>query len=115
MSESDAPKPARAGLSAWLVLAGLVFILVWMALAVALGVLMVMPALMVNDSGHLSSGRHLGVMAGMYGGLALLALAGLPAGLAIFWRGSRGLLLWIFGGLLAAGLLVEFITFYSLS
>jgi hypothetical protein len=70
---------------------------------------------MVNDSGRLSGDQHLSVMIGMYGGLLLLGLAGVPAGLAFFWRGCRGRLLGIFGSLLGGGILVEIITFSFLS
>lgn len=115
MSEENASTTARAGVSAGLVILGVVFILVWLAVAAVLGVMMLMPALMVNDSGRLSGDQHLGIMSGMYGGLLLLGLAGVPAGLAFFWRGWRARLLWIFGGLLGGGILVEVITFYSLS
>lgn len=115
MSEEITSPATRAAFSVGLIILGIVFIFVWLALAVGLGVMMLMPALMVNDSNRLSSDQHLGVMTGMYGGLLLLGLAGVPAGLAFFWRGCRGRLLGIFVGLLGSGLLVEIITFYRLS
>lgn len=47
-------------------------------------------------------------------GLIVGGAAGIPAGLAIFWRRRRKMLLWIFTGGLIAGLLIEIYAVYTL-
>jgi len=47
-------------------------------------------------------------------GLIVAGAAGIPAGLAIFWRSRRKMLLWMFAGALLAGLLIEIYAVYTL-
>lgn len=47
-------------------------------------------------------------------GLIVAGAAGIPAGLAIFWRNRRKMLLWMFAGAFLAGLLIEMYAVYTL-
>ncbi len=50
----------------------------------------------------------------MQAGLLVAGAAGIPAGLAIFWRSRRKVLLWVFAGAFIAGLLIEIYAVYTL-
>jgi hypothetical protein len=62
-------------------------------------------SLMANDSGKASAAEHLSLIVGMLGGQVLAGAAGIPAGLAFFWRGRRKWLLWLFAILFVTGAL----------
>lgn len=103
------PEPHASNLvaSTLQVTGGIVFIVIWLTVAAAWAVLSLMGGLMANDSGAVSSDKHGMMLAWMLVGEILVALAGIPAGLAFFLSGHRSLLLWSFAGLLVAGLAIQ--------
>ena len=72
-----------------------------------------MANLMANDSGSASTDRHLLLIGGMIAGQILAGLAGIPAGLAVFWRGRRQILLMIFLWLFLLGIVLQVVVFAS--
>lgn len=68
---------------------------------------------MANDAGPASSGRHGSVLFWMLAGEILVALAGIPGGLAFFMSSHRSLLLWSFPGLLLTGIALQGWAFWS--
>lgn len=86
---------------------GLAVMAVWLAIAGLWMVLSLSATLMANDSGSASQDAHTGFILGAIAGQILCGLAGLPLGTAVFWAGSRRLLLWVFAGLFLAGLAVQ--------
>ncbi len=107
-----AVKATSAITSTALVVVGVAFMLAWMAGVVALGMMAMMGGLMANDAGRASGDRHMGLLVFMAGGLVLLALAGVPGGLAFFWAGHRAQMLWLFGGLAVAGVAVPLVAMW---
>ncbi|MCB1275442.1 hypothetical protein [Prosthecobacter sp.] len=69
--------------------------------------------LMANDSGAAPQGKHLMLIFGVLGGQVLCSSAGIPAGLAFYWRGKRNRLLGIFAALFVVGALLQGGVFYS--
>ena len=106
------PAASRTG-SVLLVLAGVLFIAVWILAHVVWASMSFMASLMSNDSGAASSGMHLWLLGGMLGGQLLTTAAGIPCGLAFFWRDRRRRLLWLFGALFVAGALLQVLAFSS--
>ncbi len=92
--------PAASTLS---IVLGIVFILVWWGLAAVWGMMSMMGGLMANDSGSASNEKHGALLAWMLLGEILVALAGLPCGLAFFMSAHRSTLLLAFAGLLVGG------------
>ncbi len=97
------PRPV----SALAVTGGVIFILVWLGGAALLGTLKLMAGLMANDSDAATEGQHLGLLGGVMVGQLLTALAGVPAGLAFFWRNQRRKLLWAFAVMLISGIGIQ--------
>jgi hypothetical protein len=96
-----------------LVIAGVSFAIIWIAAHVVWASLSLMAGLMANDAGAASTNQHLTLIVGMLLGQALAALAGIPAGLAFFWRERRKRLLLAFGALFIAGALGQAWAFQS--
>jgi hypothetical protein len=92
---------------------GLAFMALWLAGAFVLGGLKLMASVMANDSGAASPDAHMTLIGGMMAGQVLTGLAGIPAGLAFFWRTWRRRLLWAFGILLIVGVTVQILSFTS--
>lgn len=92
---------------------GLIFIVLWLAGAFVLGTMKLMASIMANDSGVASADAHMTLIGGMMAGQVLTGLAGIPAGLAFFWRSWRKRLLWTFGLLLIVGLALQILSFTS--
>lgn len=86
-------------------LAGLGLAAVWVACAAAAAVLSLFGTLMANDSGVVPASTQTAMVLLVLGGQGLAGIAGVPLGLACFWRGRRRVLLWAFAVLLAGGLL----------
>lgn len=113
MSDNSTLQVAKAGVSIALVICGILFIALWLCGAAALGLMKLMASLMANDSGAASSDAHTTLIFGMLGGQLLTGLAGIPAGLAFFWRGWRKRLLWTFFIMLVTGLLIQAAAFWN--
>jgi len=117
--------PAR---DKWLLASGLVFIAGWVAVHVALFYLffaggMVMDILLRIARSILLPGTSVagpgqpeifGWGPFLQAGVILAGAAGIPAGLAFFWRRRRRALLWGFGFLFLAGLLLELYALFAI-
>lgn len=113
MSDETIAPTTKTGTSPLLVVLGLLFIASWLGVAFMLGLAKLMASLMANDSGAASNEQHMSLIGGMIGGQLLTGFAGIPAGLAFFWRTRRKGLLWTFGVMLAAGVALQVIAFRS--
>lgn len=102
-SHAALPSAQKARFSVWLCVLGILVIVCWISITALVGALMGMASLMANDSGAASNHAHLLLILGVGAGELLVMVAGIPGGLAIFWRGRRRLLLWTFGALLVVG------------
>ncbi|MBL9130075.1 MAG: hypothetical protein JNG86_02680 [Verrucomicrobiaceae bacterium] len=107
MNEETPPPASRPPVSMLMVVLGLLFIASWLGVAVMLGFAKFMGVVMANDSGAASNEQHMTLIGGVMGGQLLTGIAGIPAGLAFFWRSWRRGLLWIFGLLLVAGVVLQ--------
>ncbi|MEO6846904.1 MAG: hypothetical protein ABI443_05560 [Chthoniobacterales bacterium] len=103
------PSPLKRTL---LVTSGILFIVVWILAHFVWVSMALMANLMANDSGRASSGQHMSLIFGMIAGQILTTGAGIPAGMAFFWRGKRRLLLWIFAITFVVGALCQFAAFH---
>jgi len=104
---------SSAGASTLLVILGILFIILWIITHLAWAGLSFMADVMANDSGRAAQDKHLMLIFGMIGGQVLCGAAGVPAGMAFFWRSRRKLLLWLFAILFVAGALIQGGVFYS--
>jgi hypothetical protein len=86
-----------------LVIGGILFIIIWAAACLLLMSLSLFGALMANDSGAASNDQHGGFLIGLFLSQIVITAAGLPAGLAFFWRRRRLMLLAFFLGGLSLG------------
>jgi hypothetical protein len=66
-----------------------------------------MATLMANDAGVASADSQVQMVGGVLVGQLATALAGIPAGLAFFWRAARRKLLWGFAVLLVGGIVIQ--------
>ena len=94
------------------VLAGLLVAAIWIAGASLVISLSLMGTLKANDAGSASAEAQTSMVLLVLGGQLLAAAAGLPLGLAVFWRTRRKLLLRIFAGLFGIGLTLLVIGVY---
>jgi len=113
MSEVPSTTTAKAGVSVVWVVCGILFIIFWIIGHLAWAGLSFIADVMANDSGQAAQDKHLMLIFGMIGGQVLCGAAGIPAGLAFFWRSRRKLLLWLFSLLFVAGALIQGGVFYS--
>ncbi len=113
MNEVPPAIPAKEGMSTAWVVCGILFIVFWIIAHLAWAGLSFMADVMANDSGRASQDKHMTLILGMIGGQVLCGAAGIPAGLAFFWRRKRKLLLWLFALLFVAGALIQGGVFYS--
>jgi len=94
-------------------LAGTALALVWIAGASLVISLSLMGTLMANDAGSVSASAQTRMILLVLGGQILAGAAGIPLGLAIFWRARRRLLVRIFAALLGIGLLLVILGAYA--
>ena len=87
-----------------LTILGVAFIIIWLGAAAVWAAMSLVGGLMANDAGRVPAGTHATLLMGLMAGEALVALAGIPGGLAVFWAGWRAVLLWTFAILLVAGI-----------
>jgi hypothetical protein len=113
MNPETSPQPSPKGLSILMICLGLIFMALWLAGAFVLGTMKLMASVMANDSGGASPDAHMTLIGGMMVGQILTGVAGIPAGLAFFWRSWRKRLLWTFGLLLIVGLAIQILSFTS--
>jgi hypothetical protein len=127
MSETPVPALPAPDNHAWTVF-GIIFIVFWVVAHIALfffsflgGIFgeillsmlktVTLPGLVINSQGK---GMEMGWVLPLQVGVTLAGLAGIPAGLAFFWRGRR-LRLWaIAAGLFFAGVALEIYAVYRL-
>ncbi len=83
--------------------AGIAFMLVWLAASAVWTLLAVMGGLMANDSGAVAADRHSSLLALMLAGVAVAALAGVAGGLAFFMQDMRRTFVIAFVALLVGG------------
>lgn len=99
--------------SALRILAGLAVALVWMAGASLLASVSLMGTLMANDAGNVDAAAQTKMVLLVLLGQILGGAAGIPLGLAVFWHARRKLLVRLFAGLLAAGVLLIIVGVYA--
>ena len=95
------------------VLAGLAAAFVWMTGASLLASLSLMGTLMANDAGNADAAAQTKMVLLVLSGQILGGAAGIPLGLSVFWSAKRKLLLRLFAGLLAAGVLLVIVGVYA--
>lgn len=113
MSEAPPPIVAKEKPPVVWVVCGILFIIVWIIAHLAWAGLAFMANAMANDSGRIAEAKHLTLIFGMMVGQVICGAAGIPAGLAFFWRRRRKLLLWLFALLFVGGALIQGGVFYS--
>jgi hypothetical protein len=87
-----------------LTILGIAFMVVWLGAAAVWAAMSLMGGLMANDAGRVPAGTHATLLMVLVAGEVLVALAGIPGGLAVFWAGWRAVLLWTFAILLVVGI-----------
>jgi hypothetical protein len=95
-----------------LILAGLLLAALWIAGASLVITLSLMGTLMANDAGTAPAEAQTSMVLLVLGGQLLAGAAGVPLGLAVFWRTRRKLLLRIFAGLFGIGLTLVIVGVY---
>lgn len=95
------------------VVAGIVFIVVWLAAAGAWAVASAMGGLMANDAGRVAADRHLLFLVVLFAGEAAVALAGIAGGTAFFLPALRSTLWWSFAALLVVGAALQIWALWS--
>ena len=96
-----------------LVASGILFTCLWIYAHVIWAVMSGMANLMANDSGRATGFQWGRLIGGMFIGQMIAASAGIPGGLAFFWRGRRKLLLSLFAILFVVGALCQVSAFFS--
>lgn len=99
--------------STTLVIAGVLFIVLWFASAAVWAFMSMMGGLMANDAGKASTDRHLTLLIFLAAGELMTAVAGLPGGLAFFWISHRASLIWWFAGLALTGGVMQVLAVWS--
>ena len=108
LAEAASAAPVNAApASFWRVMAGVVFIIGWLAACAVWAVMSLMGGLMANDAGRMPAERHAALLRKLMAGEALTAMAGVAGGCAIFSSDHRTLLLWMAGGGLVVGICVQ--------
>lgn len=110
---SSSPLPARPPVkTALLVSGGVLFTVLWILAHVVWAYMAFIANVMANDSGRATGEQQMWLIGGMFAGQVLAGAAGIPAGLAFFWRGRRKRLLGIFAAVFLAGVLCQGIAFF---
>jgi len=99
--------------SALRILAGLTVVLVWVAGASLVISLSLMGTLMANDAGVVDAAAQTKMVLLVLVGQIFGGAAGIPLGLSVFWAAKRKLLLRLFAGLLATGILLVIVGIYA--
>lgn len=113
MSDASLLTAAKEKVSVVWKICGILFIVLWIIGHLAWGTMAFIADVMANDSGTADPNKHMMLIFGMMGGQVLCGAAGVPAGLAFFWRSRRKLLLWLFAILFGVGALIQGGVFYS--
>ncbi len=126
MNEPVTQAPRSPARSPWPVVGGTFFIIVWVLLAWALFFLIfanglilelllnILRSVMVPGTAHSPRAEMLGWVPAMQAAIVLAGAAGIPAGLAFFWRDRRKALLLGFATALALGALSGIYAVYLL-
>jgi len=109
----NAPPKRSFVLTIILVVAGLIFSVVWIYAHIVWATMSAMASMMANDSGKSSMGAWGGLIGGMLMGQVIAGSAGIPGGLAFFWRGRRRLLILLFLILFIVGALCQVWSFHN--
>jgi len=94
-------------------MAGIAVAAVWVVTAIFVMSMSAMGALMANDAGVVTAETQTTMVLGVLSGQALSLVAGVPLGLAVFWRTRRKLLVQLFGALFGLGLLLQILGVYA--
>lgn len=86
---------------------GVVLSAAWIAGSVVIFSLSMFGVFMANDAGSVSASAQTAMILLVLGGQVVAGTAGLPLGLACFWRKRRKILLVTFAALLGLGLLLQ--------
>lgn len=113
MNASVSLPPRSPVRTALLVSGGILFCGVWMLFHVVWAYMAFVANVMANDSGRATGGQQMWLIGGMFAGQVLAGAAGIPAGLAFFWRGRRKRLLVTFVAVFLTGVLCQGIAFFS--
>jgi len=105
--------PTSNGVRTALVLCGLLFAGLWVAGHIVWASMSLMGTLMANDAGGASSDQHMAFMGGILGGQIMAVAAGIPGGLAFFWRSLRKWLWILFAALFVGGAVWQVVAFQS--
>jgi len=103
----------QSGGLAWRVPLGIFVAALWIFAAIFVMSMSAMGALMANDAGMATAEAQTTMVLGVLGGQALALLAGVPLGLAVFWRARRRLLVRVFAVLFGLGLLLQILGVYA--
>jgi len=127
MEEAVPPRSATSTRGAWLTVTGIAFIAGWIAVHVCLfyvvcggGIvtdilLNILRSVMFPGTANSPNPEIFSWIPSMRAGLILSGFAGVPAGLAFFWRGRRGVLLLSFVVAFVLGILFDIHAIYTLS
>ena len=94
-------------------LGGLLLAACWIAATALVASLSLMGTLMANDAGTVGAAAQTKMVLLVLIGQILGGIAGIPLGISIFWSTRRKMLLCIFAGLLAAGVLLVIVGVYA--
>ncbi|MFZ4774186.1 MAG: hypothetical protein ACOYM3_02405 [Terrimicrobiaceae bacterium] len=126
MSEPVTQAPRSPAYSPWPVVGGTLFIIAWVLMALILFYLIfanglilelllnILRSVMVPGTTHSPRPEMLGWVPAMQAAIILAGAAGIPAGLAFFWRGRRKALLLGFATALVLGALCGIYAVYLL-
>jgi len=109
MSES----PPAKGMSALSIASGLLFTGLWLCGHLVWGSMALMGTLTANDAGAATNDQHVAMMGGALGGIVMAGAAGIPGGLAFFWRSARKWLWLSFALFFIGGAVWQVIAFRS--
>jgi hypothetical protein len=105
--------PPSHGIRISLIIGGILFAGLWIAAHFVWASMALMGTLMANDAGAATSDQHVAFMGGMLGGQILAGAAGIPGGLAFFWRSLRKWLWILFAALFVGGAVWQVVAFQS--
>ncbi|TSA33586.1 MAG: hypothetical protein D4R65_07450 [Verrucomicrobiaceae bacterium] len=127
MEEAVPPASQTSTRGAWLTIAGISFIAIWIVVHVCLfylicaeGIVMdvllnILRAVMFPGTSNSPNPDILNWIPFLQAGLILSGVAGVPAGLAFFWRGQRGVLLLSFVIAFVLGILFDLYAIYTMA
>lgn len=98
---------------ALLIVSGLALTAAWVAGAIVIATMSLMGTLMANDAGNAPASSQTTMVLMVLGGQILAGAAGIPAGLACFWRSRRKFLLILCATLIVLGVLAQAAGIYA--